>query len=206
LKAPRATLGLIALAAVAAASPALAQAPPLDTARLDGTFDLAGRVTVAVHVRGEHAGDTVTRIWTFTSLCASGQCGTVRFVRHRAHGTDTLILVRRGPAFYRGTGSFYAPLRCAGRTYRKGQKVPFTIRVWIKQAALVNGQNMAASVRATYTNRRRVNLTRCVAVLGHDAARYHGQLELPPPPPPAPDRETTPAFPSLASSPQPAGS
>ena len=33
---------------------------------------------------------------------------------------------------------------------------------------------MATQISATYVNKSRLNLTRCVIVLGHDSARYTG--------------------------------
>jgi hypothetical protein len=35
---------------------------------------------------------------------------------------------------------------------------------------------VATQISASYVNRSRQNLTPCVLVLGHDAARYTGQL------------------------------
>ena len=88
---------------------------------------------------------------------------------------------RAGPALARPGAlrlypSFYSPLRCAGRLYPQGQKIPFTITVRITQASLVGAVAIATRINATYRNRTRINLTPCVGVLGHDSARYHGQL------------------------------
>jgi hypothetical protein len=161
-------------AGLAAAQPA--PSAPITAARLQGTFSVAGRVTVAVNVRGERPGQTVQRNWTFTSACPVGQCPTVDLSRGRASGADVLVLRRLTPGRYAGTASFYAPLRCAGKVYPRGQKVPFTITVEIARTAQVNAVTVAAAIIATYQNRKRINLTPCVAVLGHDAARYHGTL------------------------------
>ncbi len=155
--------------------------PPVSAARLQGQFQLAGRVTVAFDVRGERRGERVLRTWTFTPMCPTGPCPAVTLVRSRARGTDTLLLHRTAPARYAGRGSFLAPLRCAGRTYPKGEKVPFTITVRITAAAVSNGIVVATRVRASYANHKRVNLTPCVAVLGHDGAQYHGHLIIGPP-------------------------
>ena len=137
---------------------------------------MAGRVTVAVNVPGERKGQIVQRTWTFTSGCPVGQCPTVGLSRGRATGSDALVLHRRGPGRYAGNTSFYSPLRCAGRLYPRGQEIPFTITVRITQASQLGAVAIATRIDATYQNRKRVNLTPCVAVLGHDAARYHGQL------------------------------
>ena len=116
------------------------------------------------------------RTWTFTSLCPSGQCSRVKLVRQRSAGTDRLTLSRRGPGRYSGTGKFYAPLKCGGRLFHRGEAVPFTIQVHVTAAAYVGSVAVATRVNATYTNRSRTNLTRCVDIPGHDAASCHGHL------------------------------
>jgi hypothetical protein len=152
---------LVVLVATVGLAPAAAGQP----APLQGTRQMTGTVTVAKNVRGEHVGEVVHRIWTFTPLCATAPCDTVELVRQRANGTDTVILHRTGPDVYVGTGRFDAPLRCTGRIYQPGQVVPFTITVRVTEAGHVN---------AKYVNRSRINLTPCIGVLGHDAARYTG--------------------------------
>jgi len=139
---------------------------------------MTGRITVAKHVRGEHRGQAVRRVWRFTPLCSSGGlCPTVALARGRASGTDHLVLHRTSPAHYSGRGSFYAPLRCGQRLYRRGERVPFTIAVTITGATLEGLQVLATAISATYRNQHRINQTPCVATtgtLGHDAARYTG--------------------------------
>jgi hypothetical protein len=154
---------LAALAATAALAPGAAGQP---APQLQGTFQMTGTVTVAKNVRGEHVGQLVQRTWTFTPLCPTLPCATVRLVRQRAGGTDTLTLHAVGPAKYTGTGRFLAPLRCTGRVYRPGQVVLFKITVHVTPAD---------QLHATYVNPSRLNLTPCIGVLGHDAARYIGQ-------------------------------
>jgi hypothetical protein len=158
----RRVLGLAVIASALLAPAALAQSPP---AALQGSLQMTGTVTVAYHVRGEHVGQVVQRTWTFTPLCAAAPCATVRLVRQRATGTDTLTLNQTGPGTYAGAGEFFAPLRCMGRIYNPGQAVPFQITVRIAAP----GQ-----ITATYVNRSRNNLTPCIGILGHDAARYTG--------------------------------
>jgi hypothetical protein len=156
--------------------------PPTPTpalARLAGQFRLTGRITVATNVRGEHVGEQVSRTWTFTPTCAAGACRTIGLVRSRAAGSDALTLRRRSRGVYTGAGSFYAPLRCGSRTYRRGSAVPFTITVRVTAAVLAGGQVFATQITASYTNSSRTNLTPCVAVLGHDAATYTGHIALP---------------------------
>jgi hypothetical protein len=167
----------IALATVSIV-PALARAqatPSLGSARLDGQFQLNGRVIKAVRIRGEHVGQRVLRTWKFTANCPSGQCSSVTLVRQRVSGTDTLTLNRISPGYYEGNGKFYVPLRCGRRKYRRGESVPFKIQVRVRAAQTMGGVLMATRITATYTNRVRRNLTPCVAFPGHDKAFYHGQ-------------------------------
>lgn len=170
-------IGLFAIAA----PPGLASpiAPPRPgSARLQGKFKMNGTVTVAENIRGEHRGEKVIRAWTFTPLCSRGVCATIKLVRTRGGGaTDTVKLHRRAPGFYQGPGSFYAPLRCGGTTWPRGQFVRFTIAVKILSASEQNGTVIATRIKGSYANNRpRYNRTPCVAVLGHDAATYKGQL------------------------------
>jgi len=129
---------------------------------------------------------------SFLALPASalaGQCLTEKLVRDRAMGEDTETLAHRFGTFnhWAGTGSFYAPLRCGSRIYRRGERVWFRITVRIATVAIVNAEPFATSVTATYTNYRRTNRTRCVAALGHDAAVYTGTQVTPAPVTPAPE-------------------
>jgi hypothetical protein len=176
-----------ALCAFALPATVSAQAqPPADpaTARLQGEFQMLGRVTVAQNIRGERRGEKAKRIWRFTSACAVGQCRTVRLVRHRAGGVDRVTLKRHGAGYYTGTGVFYAPLRCASQEVRRGEAVPFRLTLRITGGELSTGIDIASAVQATYTNGSRRNLTRCVAIPGHDAAVYSGTfMTLPSPPP-----------------------
>ncbi|HET6866229.1 MAG TPA: hypothetical protein VFH80_09905 [Solirubrobacteraceae bacterium] len=159
------------LAMLVFAGSAAAQSPATD-ALLKGTFQMSGHVTVANNVRGERVGQVVTRTWTFTPQCAAAPCAAVQLVRGRANGTDTLTLDQTPTGSYAGSGVFYAPLRCSGRIYPRGQEIPFRITVRI---TATNGTT-ASTISATYVNRKRTNLTPCIGVLGHDSARYVGLL------------------------------
>lgn len=177
----RRAVTLIAAVLLGGAPAALAGTPvPTATAHLGGTFVLAGTVTVARNVRGEHRGEGLHRTWTFTPGCATGPCTTVTLVRPRAGGTDRLVLSQNSPGYYVGYSSFYRPLRCGSRIYARGERVPFRITVRITQALVSNGQVIASRINASYRNRVRYNLTPCVAYLGHDAASYHGHIVLSP--------------------------
>jgi hypothetical protein len=166
-------LAVLALSVIAPAS-ALAQ-PDQTESRLAGTFQMTGRVTAAHYVRGEHVGEVVQRTWTFTPLCATGPCSQVRLFRGRANDTDTLILTETSPGHYSGTGHFFAPLMCAGTVYSEGEEVPFGIKLQVTATTTApDGTVLAQQISATYVNKTRLNLTRCVIVLGHDSARYTG--------------------------------
>jgi hypothetical protein len=184
---PGAGCGYLALVALVAlpTSVALAAAARRGSptrARLQGSFLLAGRVTAAKNISGEHVGQNVARTWTFNSRCRTGECATVSLVRTRTGGRDALVLHRKSPGYYTGSGSFYAPLRCGSHTWPRGETVPFTVTVRVSAAAMVGRVDLATRVSAVYTNRSRGNRTPCVAVLGHDAATYHGRLVAPAPP------------------------
>lgn len=164
-------LAILAVAGPAASASASAQ-PATSDALLKGSFQMSGRVTAAHNVRGERLGQLVTRTWTFTPACATAPCATVQLIRGRSGGTDTLTLQQTPSGSYAGSGLFYAPLRCSGRTYPQGQEIPFRITV---RVTATNG-TAASAISATYVNRRRKNLTPCIGVLGHDSARYVGLL------------------------------
>jgi hypothetical protein len=166
-------LVLLALSVIAPAS-AWAQSDQTE-ARLAGTFQMTGHVTAAHDVRGEHVGEVVQRTWTFTPLCLAGPCAEVRLFRGRANATNTLILTRTSPGHYSGTGRFFAPLKCAGTVYSTGEEVPYRIKLHVTATTTApDGTVLAHQIRATYVNKTRRNLTRCVIVLGHDSARYMG--------------------------------
>ncbi len=170
-------LACLAAAAAAAAPAASAQSAPVETARLQGSFELAGRITTAVNVLGERRGQAFIRTWTFTPGCAAGPCSTVTLTRPRAGGTDTMVLSERRPGQYAGSGQFYAPLRCSRRLYPRGQSVPYTVTVTITNAILASdGTVEAGRINATYASRARSNLTPCVEPPSHDAASYHGHI------------------------------
>jgi hypothetical protein len=168
---PRIAAAASFLAALVIAGPAAAQTPAAD-AMLKGSFQMSGHVTVAANVRGERVGQVVTRTWTFTPQCATAPCAAVQLVRGRAGGSDTLTLELTSPGSYAGSGVFYAPMRCSGRIYPRGQEIPFRITV---RVTATNGTE-ASAISATYVNRERTNLTPCIGVLGHDSARYVGLL------------------------------
>jgi hypothetical protein len=181
-------LSVLALSGTAVALADSGGAPPATGAdgRLQGSFLLDGRVTVAHNVRGERAGHRLRRRWSFTSTCSSGPCGTVSVRRARSgSAADRVTLVRRSPGLYSGSGVFYQALSCHHRRYPHGGRVPFVITVRVARTATVQSTAFATAIRATYVNSHRDNLTRCSGFLGHDAARYAGPREGALPGPPA---------------------
>ncbi len=180
-------LSVLALSGTAVALADAGGAPPTSAdGRLQGSFALDGRVTVAHNVRDERAGHLLKRRWYFTSSCASGPCDTVSVRRARSgSGADRLTLTRRSPGLYSGPGVFYQALSCHHHRYPHGGRVPFVITVRVASTATVQGAPFATTIRSTYVNARRENLTRCSGFLGHDAARYAGPREGALPGPPA---------------------
>ena len=165
----------IAPVLVAAADASAEVGPPsLSAARLQGFFQFDGQITSAVNVPGERAGQPVRREWAFIELCRAGACPRVKLVRGRAGGLDILILRRRSPAFYAGSGTYYAPERCNGRRYRKGELVSYQITVRVTAAVREGTTIEATRLRAVYDSTSRRGLTQCVSVPADDAARYLG--------------------------------
>lgn len=172
-----AQLALLGVLAGASGAQAAGGAPlPDASARLQGTFSMNGRITTAKHIRGEHRGEEVSRSWSFAPQCPAGPCSTVQVTRRRPGGSDTTVLTATSRTTFVGKGLFYAPLRCDGRVRPHGESVPFTLKVKVTSRALVLGVPVASAIRATYVNRSRRNLTRCVDVPGHDAAAYDGTI------------------------------
>ncbi len=151
-----------------------------------GTFAMRATVTVAVHVRGEHAGQTLRRRWRLIpSGCAGDVCRRLTLYRNRASGLVERVSLRRtAPGRYAGDGTFYAGLRCLGRRYRLGSRVRFRITLTVTRGVVIQGRRFAQRITATYVNRRRTDDTPCPLGPSHDAARYTGRLVSPLPSPP----------------------
>lgn len=154
--------------------------------RLQGTFAMAGTVTIAHHVYGEHRGERVRRTWAFLPQCAIGTCRRVLLARRRSNRRllDLVMLVRQPSGTYRGRGRFWVALRCAGRVIALGGVATETITARVTRTRLIGATRFATALSATYTNPRRANLTRCPGGIGHDAASYRGHLTSPLPAPP----------------------
>jgi hypothetical protein len=173
-----------------AATRSAAPAPPVVAAvdaRVDGTFAMVGQITAALRVTGERPGEPVSRRWILTAQsCAGSVCGSLDLRRQRSAGRyDTLVLTRVGVGSYAGSGSFYAGLRCRGRTYPRGELVPYRITLAVTQATVIQGIAFATTVAATYTNSHRIDRTICPIGPSHDAAVYTGSASPLPSPPTA---------------------
>src|SRR5579884_1340623 len=151
-----------------------AQARP-PSARVVGVFAMRGRIVTAVRVRGEHRGQIVRRQWTFTGVgCGPRSCRRLVLRRERSAGHVDRLTLRPSRGLYTGGGRFYAALECKGRTYPRGEVVPYRITVRITGVDRVQGIPFAGRLAATYTNLRRIDRTRCPVGPSHDAARYTG--------------------------------
>jgi hypothetical protein len=144
-----------------------------------------GLVTTALRVHGEHRGQRLTRRWTFTGVgCTGGVCPQLTLRRQRsAHRFDRLTLTRVAAGSYVGRGRFTSALRCRGRRVAHGLVVPYTVRMQVIQAVTIQGIPFASGLSAIYTNRRRIDHTRCPIGPSHDAARYLGAATALPSPP-----------------------
>ncbi|HEX8975723.1 MAG TPA: hypothetical protein VF781_04340 [Solirubrobacteraceae bacterium] len=163
-------------AALAGSSP-----PPTPTTRLQGQFTATGTVMGAVNVPDEYRGEPVSRTWTFVPQCPSGGCATVQLIRQRgATGQDTLMLVWQAAGYYKGSGTFTAPVSCAGRVYANGELARYTITLTITSTASTTGSTDATGFTATYRNPSRTGLTKCYTAPSYDWARYTGAPAAPP--------------------------
>jgi hypothetical protein len=151
---------------------------------------MRGVITQAVDVTGERRGERVRRTWAIHPAgCARNVCQRLQVVRNRGRIRDSYVVLHRvGRGRYRGKGIFFVALKCLGRRYRLGSRVPYTITLQIARRELVGSVWYATSIRATYTNRSRTDATRCPLGPASDAARYVGKLTSRLPPRPVPYR------------------
>jgi PKD repeat protein len=177
----------VAFSIDASASAAASHAARTTDARVVSPFLMHGRVGSALRVRGEHRGQRIARHWTFTGLsCGGNVCRRLSLLRERsAHRYSRIVLHRIGVGRYAGSSRFYAALKCRGKLYRRGEDVPYRITVNVTQAVTVQGIRFARKLSATYTNRRRIDRTKCPIGPSHDAAGYTGVASLLPSPPTA---------------------
>jgi hypothetical protein len=171
-------LGAIGLAAVAGAQ-IVAPASSGTNVRVLGRFLMIGTVATAQGIPGERPGERVTRTWRIRPYgCAGSDCARVVLVRHRGAQRESKLTLRRiGAGAYRGTGTFWVPLKCLGRTSAHGSLAAYviTLRVtgWTARGAI----RYATVLTATDTNSERSDRTRCPLGIVRDSARYVGILK-----------------------------
>jgi hypothetical protein len=183
------TLALAGLIVMLAPTPLYARSmrPKPPNALVFGIFAMTAKVTTAVNVHGEHKGQILHRSWELIPTeCRVNVCQRVTLYRQRSsHIIERVALRRTGTGRYAGTGMFYVGLRCRGRTYRLGSRVPFEITLTVRAVTDVGNVRFASRITATYVNRARSDDTPCPLAPSHDAARYTGSLA-PPPSAPSP--------------------
>jgi PKD repeat protein len=147
---------------------------------------MLGKLTDVHNVKGERRGQRVQRTWFFIPRCATGACQRVTLVRKRSgkHIRDVVLLKRRRPNLFVGTGHFWIALNCAGQVVPHGGRATEKITVRVTRTVVVGTTPVATVIKATYDNPSRANLTKCPGGIGHDAAAYHGTLTTPTPGPP----------------------
>jgi PKD domain-containing protein len=176
------TVGLMVLSASAASAAGI-------NARVHGTFSMRARVTAAVNVRGERAGEVLRRRWVITSSdCRRNICRRLHLERQRSdHRYSRVTLVRTGTGRYRGTGAFEIALSCQGKVSPHGSRAVYSITMRVTAATTIGGVRFARRIAATYDNRKRSDTTQCPLGPSHDTARYRGRVtsDLPLAPTPA---------------------
>jgi hypothetical protein len=147
-------------------------------ARVHGTFSMRAKVTAAVNVRGERAGEVLRRRWVITSSdCRRSTCRVLQLDRERSdHRHSRVTLLRTGAGRYRGTGGFHVALSCRGKVVPHGSHAVYLITLRVTAATTIGGVRFARRIAATYDNRTRSDTTRCPLGPSHDAARYRGRL------------------------------
>jgi PKD repeat protein len=180
---------MVLCAALPAQSFAQLGAPPASPAmdaRPLGQFEMYARVTAAENVRGEHAGELLKRRWIMLpQSCLGSVCQTLELNRERgATQHEELTLHRVGSGSYVGSASFYVALRCKGKVYQHGSRVPYRITLSVTSAVTVQGIAFARGVTATYESHKRSDSTPCELSPSHDAARYSGSAASAIPQPP----------------------
>ncbi len=162
--------------------------------RVLGRFLMSGTVSIAVGIPGEQPGEQLARTWRVRPYdCEESYCPRIVLVRNRgAQRESKLTLHRIGAGAYRGTGSFFVPLKCLGRTYQRGSLAPYVITLRVTQWTQRGAVRYATRIYATYVNTQRSDRTRCPLGVVHDAAHYRGELKSALPPAPVTTTTTTP--------------
>jgi hypothetical protein len=173
-----AVLALIGLCAVALATVAGAQivrpASSAANVRVLGRFTMTGTVTVTAGIPKEHRGQRLTGTWHIRPIdCVLSDCPHIVLTRDR---DSQLTLRRTGATAYRGTGTFWVPVRCQGRTYAHGSLAPYVITLRATRSTQRGAIRFATAIAATYVNPARSDRTACPLGIVHDGARYSGAL------------------------------
>jgi hypothetical protein len=139
---------------------------------------MRGVVKSAVNVRGERRGEHVNRKWILHSQgCHHSVCPSVLLTRNRGSIRGAFVILRRvGVGHYRGSGQFWAPLRCLGVRHKLGSLVPYTINLYVFRRKTIDGIRYATGLNATYVNHTRIDNTRCPLGPASDSAWYSGGL------------------------------
>ena len=171
------SLATLLVASAAHALPA-ARAHRSRDARVLGTFVMRARVTVAVGVVDEQAGEILTRRWVIVARgCHEDRCSSLLLLRQRGDGRSSRITLRpTGPDRYAGRATFEVALLCAGRVYRNGSRAPYRIALRVTRTKRIGGIRFAQAISATYVNPARSDSTPCPLAPSHDAAVYTGRL------------------------------
>jgi hypothetical protein len=156
------------------------------SARVTGTFTMRARVTTAVNVPGEYAGQELIRRWVIIGHgCTRDVCRSLELDRQRGDGLESsLTLHRSRGGGYAGGGVFEVALECNGHVYPDGSRAPYVITLKVARARLIGGIRFARLITASYVNAARSDSTPCPLGPSHDAAVYTGTITggLPRPP------------------------
>jgi hypothetical protein len=160
----------------------LGLAPPSAEARANarviGMFTMRARVTVAVNVTGEHAGQLLTRHWVVVARgCHRNACASLQVDRQRSDNLYSPVTLRQvGPGRYTGQGAFYVAIACRGRVYPRGSRAPYVITLSVSRTTTIGRVRFAQMITASYVNLERSDATPCPLGPSHDAATYTGSV------------------------------
>jgi hypothetical protein len=167
-------LGATAAVAVAGASPAPSAnaAAATGSARVQGRFAVAGRVTAAKHVSGVHRGERFTRTWTLTSEgCRASSCPRLSLSARLGLGAraiERVKLSRFSPGKYRWRHTASSDTLCRTRHVSGAYHEASALYVTVSRRAEVNGVSYATALTATWS----MSSGGCGATAMHSAATY----------------------------------
>lgn len=108
-------VAMLALTATASAAP--------NTSRLEGTFDMKGKITKSIRIDGEKKGDKFTRTWTFVPKCATGVCSKVRLTRSLKDGSTEKLDMKWDGKQYKATKTTKLSAPCGGKSTKNAHVV-----------------------------------------------------------------------------------